>query len=126
MSLYLTIVLDHGRRGAMEEIAISKFKATCLAVLERVRKTGEPVRITRFGVPVAEIQPPQIEQPAERPLGCLEGELEIVGDIVGPIGAWDEHASIREWEELNPMRNLSPAFAEPPQPRLKRSRKAAR
>jgi hypothetical protein len=27
----------------MKEIAISKFKATCLAVLERVRKTGEPI-----------------------------------------------------------------------------------
>ena len=39
----------------MEEIAISKFKATCLAVLERVRKTGQPIRVTRFGQPIAEI-----------------------------------------------------------------------
>ena len=37
----------------MEEMAISRFKATCLAVLERVRKTRKPVRVTRFGVPVA-------------------------------------------------------------------------
>ena len=37
---------------------ISKFKATCLAVLERVRKTGEPVLVTRFGHPVAEIVAP--------------------------------------------------------------------
>ncbi len=42
----------------MEEIAISKFKATCLAVLERVRKTGKPVLVTRFGEPVAELVPP--------------------------------------------------------------------
>ena len=41
----------------MKEIAISKFKATCLAVLERVRKTGEPILVTRFGHPVAEITP---------------------------------------------------------------------
>jgi len=33
----------------MEEIAISKFKATCLAVLENVRKTGKTVLVTRFG-----------------------------------------------------------------------------
>ena len=33
----------------MEEIAISKFKATCLSILERVRKTGKPIRVTRFG-----------------------------------------------------------------------------
>ena len=33
----------------MEEIAVSKFKATCLGVLERVRKTKTTVRITRRG-----------------------------------------------------------------------------
>ena len=32
----------------MEEIAISKFKATCLSVPETVRKTGKTV-VTRFG-----------------------------------------------------------------------------
>ena len=42
----------------MEEIAISKFKATCLAVLEKVRKTGKPILVTRFGQPVAEVVPP--------------------------------------------------------------------
>ncbi len=31
-----------------ETMAISKFKATCLAVLERVRRTGRPVVVTRF------------------------------------------------------------------------------
>ena len=44
----------------MEEIAISKFKATCLAVLERVRKTGKPVVVTRFGQPIAQISPPEV------------------------------------------------------------------
>jgi len=39
----------------MEEIAISKFKATCLAVLEKVKKTGQPILVTRFGHPVAQI-----------------------------------------------------------------------
>lgn len=29
----------------MEQIPISKFKATCLAVLESVRKSGHPVLI---------------------------------------------------------------------------------
>jgi prevent-host-death family protein len=44
----------------MEEIAISKFKAKCPGVLERVRKTGKPVLVTKFGNPVAQIvQPPQ-------------------------------------------------------------------
>jgi prevent-host-death family protein len=75
----------------MEEIAISKFKATCLAVLERVRKTGQPIRVTRFGQPVAEINPPGCAKRAIR-LGGGVGTMEILGDIVGPIG------DIADWE----------------------------
>jgi prevent-host-death family protein len=68
----------------MTEISISKFKATCLSVLEQVRKTHQPVRVTRFGKPVAEVVPPSI--PARPPgwLGSLEGTGRIVGDIVSP------------------------------------------
>lgn len=107
----------------MEEIAISKFKATCLAVLERVRKTGEPVRITRFGEPVAEINPAVPEHPIDRPLGCLEGELDIIGDIVGPNTLWDEHESIREWDELNAKPDRSAPSIEPTRPRSRRAKR---
>jgi prevent-host-death family protein len=72
----------------MQEIAISKFKATCLAVLEDVRRTGRPVRITRFGKPVAEVVPSRPPQTASW-LGCMRGSLEIQGDITGRIGAFD-------------------------------------
>jgi len=75
----------------MEEIDISKFKATCLAVLERVRKTGQPMRVTRFGEPVADINPTGRARRAIR-LGGGIGTMEILGDIVGPIG------DIAEWE----------------------------
>ena len=70
----------------MEKIAISKFKATCLAVLERVRKTGQPVLVTRFGHPVAKISAPDAGLAPVRKLGTMIGTMEIVGDIVGPIG----------------------------------------
>lgn len=70
----------------MKEIPISKFKATCLAVLADVQKTGKPVLVTRFGKPVAEVVAPK---PARRVLGGMRGSMEIVGDIVGPIGAFD-------------------------------------
>jgi antitoxin (DNA-binding transcriptional repressor) of toxin-antitoxin stability system len=68
----------------METMAISKFKATCLATLERVRRTGRPLRITRFGKPVADIVPPAPERPKGSWLGSLRGKLEIRGDIVSP------------------------------------------
>ena len=66
----------------MKEVAISKFKATCLAVLEQVRKTRRPVLITRFGKPVAEVVPPSPRPPQKRTLGSSEGLGEIRGDIV--------------------------------------------
>ena len=41
----------------MHEIAPSKLKATCLAVLRNVRRTRQPVRVTKFGDPIAEVVP---------------------------------------------------------------------
>ncbi len=72
-------------RRTMEEIAISKFKATCLAVPERVRETGLSVRVTRRGEVVAEIQPPRPKaEDRSRLLGRLRGKGNIIGDIVSP------------------------------------------
>jgi prevent-host-death family protein len=79
----------------MREIAVSKFKITCLAVLEEVRRTGTPVRITRFGKPVAEVVPAKIPK-ASSWLGCMKDSLEIDGDIVGPIGAFSAWTEDRE------------------------------
>jgi antitoxin (DNA-binding transcriptional repressor) of toxin-antitoxin stability system len=47
----------------------------------------KPVRVTRFGEPVAEVVPPP---PGKRPanwLGCLQETGRMVGDIVGPTGS---------------------------------------
>ena len=70
----------------MEEIAISKFKATCLAVLERVHKTGRSIRVTRFGQPIADIVPTNLADRKVPRFGTLANLIDIHGDIVGPIG----------------------------------------
>ena len=57
---------------AKDTIAISAFKARCLAVLKRVKQTGRPIVVTKFGEPVAEIVPPTPIQPAEPWLGKLK------------------------------------------------------
>jgi prevent-host-death family protein len=98
------MVDDHGifgrkrERGVtdMEEIAISKFKAKCLAVVERVRKTRKPIRITRFGKPVAEVVPPSTPPHPGKWLGSLKSTGVIRGDIVSPVS---EEA---DWEILKP------------------------
>lgn len=86
----------------METISISKFKATCLAVLERVRKTGEPVQVTKFGKPVAEIVPADAGRKV-RKFGALKGELGMTLDLDPEESGWDggDEETIREWDELN-------------------------
>lgn len=74
----------------METIAISKFKATCLALLDRVRKTGQPLLITKRGEPIAQVlPPPPAEAPEGSTYGCMKGTIEILGDIVEPLGTED-------------------------------------
>lgn len=77
----------------MEEIAISKFKATCLAVLERIRQTGVPVRVTKFGEPVAEIGPPTV-QTTTKWFGSMAGTASLHDDLTEPTGSPDD------WEVL--------------------------
>jgi prevent-host-death family protein len=49
-----------------EVVSVSKFKATCLALLDKVNRTGQPVLVTKQGEPIALITPPlhQIDLPA--------------------------------------------------------------
>ncbi len=68
----------------METIPVSKFKATCLAVVQRVKRTGRPVLITRFGEPMAEVVPPTRRASKGSWLGCMRGTVEVLGDEMGP------------------------------------------
>lgn len=87
------MVIDHGHKGAYlramterETIAISRFKATCLAVLERVRATGQPVLVTKFGRPIAEVVPPAPATPPSTWLGALRARGHIAGDVTTASG----------------------------------------
>lgn len=66
-------------------VPASTFKAKCLALLDRVAETGEPLVITKRGRPVARVVP----MPSSRS-GSLRGSVSVRGDIVGPIlDSWD-------------------------------------
>ncbi|MDO9515430.1 MAG: type II toxin-antitoxin system Phd/YefM family antitoxin [Syntrophales bacterium] len=77
-----------------ETIVISKFKATCLAVLNRVKQTGQPVLVTRRGEPIAIIEPPPQPERCESWLGMFRSRGTITGDIISPA------LSSHEWEVL--------------------------
>jgi prevent-host-death family protein len=77
----------------MKEVAISEFKAKCLALLDEVQKTKQPLRITRRGKPVAEVTPPTPVNPANW-MGSMKGTGKILGDIVSPA------SNSEDWEVL--------------------------
>lgn len=75
----------------METIPVSEFKARCLAILERVRQTGESVVVTKHGVPLALVEPPPPPMPPRDPIGSMAGTVQELGDIVAPLddGDWE-------------------------------------
>ena len=78
-----------------EVISISQFKATCLAVLDKVKRTGKPVLVTRRGTPIAMIEPPPPPEMKESWLGAFKSKGKIIGDIVSPA------SNEADWGVLN-------------------------
>ncbi|MHB1890711.1 MAG: type II toxin-antitoxin system Phd/YefM family antitoxin [Acidimicrobiales bacterium] len=70
--------------GTLEEVSVSKFKATCLALLEKVRETGRPILVAKRGVALAEVVPSSAGHLGIRELGGLARSGRITGDIVTP------------------------------------------
>ncbi len=79
----------------MKEVSISEFKAKCLALLETVRRTRTPIRVTRHGKPVAEVVPPTALQDRASWIGCMK-DSKIIGDIISPANDEDEWEALRD------------------------------
>jgi antitoxin (DNA-binding transcriptional repressor) of toxin-antitoxin stability system len=75
----------------MKEIAISELSQVP-RILEEVRK---PIRLTRFGKPVAEVVPLSPRRPVGKRLGCMVGTGRIVGVIVGSISGESDWEATR-------------------------------
>jgi prevent-host-death family protein len=98
------MVIDHGtnyidfqifwRTDMQEMIPISKFKATCLRLLDNVKKTGNSIIVTRKGEPIALVTPPPPQPKSDQWLGSMKDSIKITGDIISPV--LDES----EWEVL--------------------------
>ena len=73
------------KKKPMREIAISKFKAKCLSLLQEVSKTKTPLRVTRRGKAIADVIPAASEGDERSWIGSLAGSVEIVGDVVSPV-----------------------------------------
>ena len=67
----------------MRTIKASEFKAKCLKIMDEVAATGEPVVITKYGVPVAQLIP-AVQKPKTL-FGALKGSILYMGDVISPI-----------------------------------------
>jgi len=71
-------------------IKASEFKAKCLALIEEISRTGEPVVVTKRGKPLVDIVPHRAK--GKDAFGILKDSVRITGDIISPIDV--------EWEAL--------------------------
>ena len=74
----------------MKKVPAGRFKAQCLAIMDQVQKSGEPVVITKHGKPVAKLV--RAESTGDDIFDYMKGKVKIVGDIVGPI------TPLEDWE----------------------------
>jgi prevent-host-death family protein len=78
----------------MKEVSISEFQANCVSLLEEAQRTQKPLRITRFGKPIADIVPAAPDLSNRDWIGSMKGQIEILGDIISPA------SDPEDWEVL--------------------------
>lgn len=71
-------------------VSATEFKTKCLAFLDDIEKRGEPITITRRGLPVAVLGPLR-RRAWKSPRNSWAGKARIVGDIVNAdtSGLWE-------------------------------------
>lgn len=79
----------------MRTITATEFKAKCLALLDEVQSTGEPITISKRGKPVAEVIP-AVPRKGKYPQDSLKGTVEVLGDIIEPAFAPEDWESERD------------------------------
>lgn len=81
-------------------VGITEFKAKCIALLNEMERSGEPLTITRRGKPSLTLSAKSADEPSRKTLfGAMKGTFTIHGDIVGPIDPDWEAEWERKWDE---------------------------
>ncbi|MPZ31685.1 MAG: type II toxin-antitoxin system prevent-host-death family antitoxin [Rhodospirillales bacterium] len=86
------------------KINAAAFKARCLALIDEVAESGQPITVTKRGK--AKVQIVAVREKPKTLWGATKGTFKILGDIVGPID--DDYDEDREW------RNYIKGFDDPP------------
>jgi prevent-host-death family protein len=88
-------------------INAAAFKAKCLALIDQVAESGEPITVTKRGKPKVQIV--AVREKPKTLIGATKGTFKIVGDIVGPIVEESEWDWERKWRKINGQFDDPPA-----------------
>jgi prevent-host-death family protein len=71
--------------GQPKKISAGAFKSRCLAVIDDVARTRQPIIVTKGGRPIAKVIPTEKQRPQR-----LLGTVKFHGNILEPIlGRWN-------------------------------------
>lgn len=81
-------------------VGITEFKAKCLALLDEMERSGEPLTITRRGKPSLTLSAKTVEEARGQPLfGAMKGTARIVGDLDDPLDPDWEEKWLATWDD---------------------------
>ena len=75
----------------MKKVSARSLKVNCLAIVDQVQATREPVLITKRGKPIAKLLPADVN--SGEIFNFFAGKGSITGDIVSPV------LSLEDWGE---------------------------
>jgi prevent-host-death family protein len=82
----VTISTSYLRLGiVMQKMTATQFKAQCLAVMDQVSQSGQPIVITKHGRPVVKLVP--VNEGEDEIFGALAKIARISGDIENTVTA---------------------------------------
>ena len=76
----------------MKQTTAAQFAVKCLALIDEVSATGEPIVVIKDGKPLVKLVGAEAKN--DSIFGYMAGKAKIVGDIVSPVTA------IEEWDAL--------------------------
>ena len=96
--------------SAQRSVNASEFQSRCLALIDEVAETGEPITITKDGRPVSRLVPCSDNAPGRHgppfpsPLGVDRGRIKIAEGVDIVEGSvldddWEEQW-LKSWDEL--------------------------
>lgn len=87
----------------MRTMGAGEFKAKCLAILDEVNETGEPVIVTKRGKPVARVESCEASREAREKrslLGFMRGMATIPAEVDVVSAGFDENEWLENWDRV--------------------------